>query len=346
MAFELLFTDPFSNYGSDMGNGIKRWTIVQTNVYFDINIGGGRNSTNGLQFKVTSSTYIMAYVLQDVMRCGILGMALRPASGYANTKSFPFQLRYGDTVQVTLYLGSDLKYYLYRGTKEAGTLLASGTTTVSLDLYHYVEFKCFIDNTVGSYELKIDGNTEFSGTNADTQAHASVNTFDRFNLTAPNGVGQVTVDDFYFLGDTADTAGGWLGDCSVEPHYPNVDGTYGDWGYSTGTTYYTLIDEVQPSQTDYAYSSVAADQITVGVDDATGSENVAGVMCWAYSSMGSGGARNAKMLCKSGATLDQGPSQRIRGGASLGKGYLTDPNTGLAWTVTNLNAAEFGMEVV
>ena len=59
------------------------------------------------------------------------------------------------------------------------------------------------------------------------------------------------------------------------------------------------------------------------------------------------GTRQIKSLCKSGATTTTGATQTLSSSYAYFKEiYETDPNTAAAWTETNLNSAEFGVENV
>ena len=138
----------------------------------------------------------------------------------------------------------------------------------------------------------------------------------------------------------------FLGDVTVDAHAPNADGTAGDWTRSAGITDWELIDDQPLVTTDYLYSSTALDQVTVNVADATGSADIQAVGLWTQTEMKSGGNRDIKFLCDSGVTVYKSGATRTRPGAAILNGYINDPNTSAAWTITNFNAAEFGLEIV
>ncbi|MEA3242331.1 MAG: hypothetical protein U9Q19_02685 [Pseudomonadota bacterium] len=240
---------------------------------------------------------------------------------------------------------SDGKLNLYRGTY-LGTLLASGTTILTVGTWFYIELKCYMDDTNGEYELRINGNSEFSANTVDTRDDPDSNYASRVTFYNPYDTGDTYLDDIYILGDTANTAGGFLGDVSIETVMPNANGTQADFTRSAGASDWELVDEVPASDTDYLYSSTAADQVTVNFTDAGAGADIVAASLWTHCSIGSGGGRDIKLLCDSGATLDASASKRIRHDAALMEGYLVDPNTAAAWTLTNLNLAEFGIEIV
>jgi hypothetical protein len=260
------------------------------------------------------------------------------------TRDFPFSIKAADT-QVSLVMQSDGKLDLFRG-GYGGTLLAAGTTTITVGSWFYIELRVYIDDSSGEYELRIDGNTEYSATTVDTRNDATYNFGSRILFYNPYNGDDCFIDDVYVLGDTANTAGGFLGDCAIETYMPNADGTQTDFTRSTGSTDWELVDEVPASETDYLYSSTAADQVTVNFANAGAGADIVAAAAWAHCSMGSGGGRDIKLLCDSGATLDASTSKRLRNDAAVMEGYLVDPNTAAAWTLTNLNLAEFGIEVV
>jgi hypothetical protein len=77
------------------------------------------------------------------------------------------------------------------------------------------------------------------------------------------------------------------------------------------------------------------------------SPTIKGVMHSINAKKDDAGSRNIKSLCKSSSTTSTGTSQALPSSyAYLTQVWETDPNTAAAWTETNLNAAEFGVENV
>ena len=345
MAHELLLSDGFdwASSGSDL---TKRWTFRDSavNVSATYARGTGKGVTISPQTTQAGSLDLV-YNLLASKRMGIIGFAIyyEDLNDFGTLTGAPLKITH-DVTQLTLVLDTSNFFRLYRGSHN-GTLLATGTTLIQTVTWYYVELRFFIDSTAGSYELKINESTEFSATSVNTQASTVEGKWSQFGFTPHYSSGQYWLDDVYALGDDTDTAGGFLGDVKVDYYLPNADGTYTDFTRSAGTTDYELVDEAVPSATDYLYSSTTGHQVTVNFADAPSGADIVGVGAWAHCSLGTGGGRDVKVLCKSGATLDQGAAQRVSTNQGRFGGYLNDPNTASSWTLTNLNAAEFGLEI-
>ena len=356
MAIETLILDGFEAYTSvnQMEND-NRWVLING---YSWNGTLGRESGACVRYGVTTLEYGSYLNLPKSVRTVVLGLAIYMDRLPDTEGEFPIRLHSGlygvpgGEIQLNLSLGADGKFRLYRGPHDTGTLLDTGTTVLAVNSWYYIELRAYIDNTSGEYELKIDGSSEFSATAVDTQAHTTDNFVSMVGYWTPehnpNVSGDYTVlDDLYVRGDpTANTAGGFLGDVRIVVQKPNANGTNRDWTLSTGTDDFAVLDDIPPSSTDYAYSSTATDRITCGMEDLTGSITIKEVALYAHTSIGSSGAREVKPVCKSGATTDVGSATRVLQHSYLNPVmYPVDPNTAAAWTLTNLNAAEFGLEV-
>jgi hypothetical protein len=357
MAIETLILDGFDGYSTTTDATYdNRWAIITGWTW---NGTFGRESGGCLRHSITTSEYVAFHNLPQAVRTIVVGFALKFGRMPDTEGEFPLELlsgAYGNTNfvnQLGLSIGADGKFRLYRGDFGTGTLLATGTTVLVTDSWYYIEFRAYIDDTAGEYELKIDGSSEFSGTAVDTQNNAGDNTIGAVGLFTPDHNTNLTqvytiIDDFYLRGDpTANTAGGFLGDVRIVCKVPDANGTNRDWTLSTGTDDFAVLDEIPPASADYAYSSTATDQITCGMEDLTGSITIKEVALYTHTSIGASGSREVKPVCKSGATTDVGSARRVLQHAYIPpEMYPVDPNTATAWTLTNLNAAEFGLEVV
>ena len=341
MAFKLIFSDGFDQY-TDGPDLLDRWSSNSSSGIVDVHTTNGRNGGGCLVIVGHTVSTPLVYSFGSGYSCGVIGFALK-MYGTAPNLAMDGPLVFGvGAGRLTLAIGTDRLLRLYKG-KIAGTLLATSTTALSLGVWAYLELRFYIHDTTGEYELKIDGVSEFSATSVDTRDSTTATGFDWMMFDVFRA--DTYIDDLYVLGDTANTAGGFLGDVAVEVFMPNAQGTYTDFTRSTGTTDWDLLDEQPASATDYVYCSTAADQVTVNFADASAGPDIKGVSLWAHCDMGSGGARDVKLLCDSGATLDASSAKRIRYDAGLMEGYLADPNTSVAWTLSGFNAAEFGVEI-
>jgi hypothetical protein len=161
------------------------------------------------------------------------------------------------------------------------------------------------------------------------------------------------IDDFYICDDTGDFNNDFLGDVRVDAYFPTADGTYQDFAKSTGAASWSLLDENPPNAADYVRSSTVGHKNTIKVTAAEkvdGLGNVLPIKGVVVSNFANnpegGGVRKVKPICKSGVTEVQGEEVALTNLYNRTPQVLeVDPDTGLAWDVTTINAAEFGVEV-
>jgi hypothetical protein len=119
------------------------------------------------------------------------------------------------------------------------------------------------------------------------------------------------------------------------------------WTCLGAVSQYKLVNESDPDgDSSYVFSSTLNDISRYTYPAVTGSAVLA-VVVWAYARKDDGGFRTIQAAIKSGATLGTSGTDK-----ALGTNYqhtmlssLTDPNTGAAWTLSAVNAAEFGIKI-
>lgn len=220
----------------------------------------------------------------------------------------------------------------------AGTLVATGSSVLNTGQWYYIGIKTSTGSGSTSYELRIDGSSELSGT---MSCGTSSSYGARFGKSVNrNG----TSVDYYFddivLGDTAFTDGAYR----VLVSYPTSgDFSAGLWSYGTIPTDYTAIDEVPPVGSDYLKvgpgppNSFTAGMSDINVDSIKSVKPQA-ILRAESASTAKGGVNlvsGSVTLQASGATFST-TEQMSSCIAS------TDPNTGSSWTVSGFNAAGVG----
>ena len=154
-------------------------------------------------------------------------------------------------------------------------------------------------------------------------------------------------DDIYLCTDVVPDPP--FGDCGVDLILPNGNGAASQWmgSDSNQVNNWDLVDEVGMSMTDYVASGVAGQQDLYTFTDlpgTTGTIQAVGVVLNAHKD--EIGARSVKPLVRRTAT-NAGTAMPLEGNASGRQAFFfTDPETGAAWTQSNINAAQFGIELV
>lgn len=334
----LLFIDGFDHYAT--GDLTKKW---QSTASGSIGSTSGRRSGGAY---VGSLFHYLSRALPGSYSTLIVGMAIKSSStnGYAL-----YCMNEGSTIHLCLCLNSASKLELRRG-GSSGTILATSTQALVSTSFYYLELKATINDTTGSYELRINGTTEFSASGVDTRNGGTSGVIDTFMLgnTASTGTGAVaTYDDLYICDTSGSNNTNFLGDCRIDTLLPTSDGTYTQFTPSTGTSHYALVDESTPNTTDYNSDATSGDRDSYGFPDLSSlvSQTIFGVQINAAALKTDAGARNLGTMSRLSSTNKDGS------GVALGtsQAYVseiqeTDPASA-AWTESNVNAAEFGVKV-
>ena len=224
----------------------------------------------------------------------------------------------------------------------------TGTASLVQSTWHYIEVYVLINGASSKVQTWIDGvediplTTVNHGSTAVTQFEFRNNT----NSTSTN----FDYDDLYILDTTGGVNDSQLGDVHVETIMPDGDGNYTEWQLSTGASHSALVDDPNnfDSDTTYVKESTVNDRDTYTYADLVpANATIFGVQV-------------NNVAKKDDATLRQVASMaRLNGSDYVGATHtLTtsyvdyqhiwdqSPDTAADWTVTEINAAEFGVKVI
>jgi hypothetical protein len=151
------------------------------------------------------------------------------------------------TTQIYLYINGSSLIQVKNGD---GTVLGTSTTAVNDTSWTYIEFKATINNSTGSYYLKINGTTEVSGTSADTQNSANAYAT-KVSLGKDSGTNSFEFDDYYI--DDAN----FLGNVKVYSMNPTSDSSVA-WTPSAGSNYQCVDDSGSGHDSDSTVVSVSS----------------------------------------------------------------------------------------
>jgi hypothetical protein len=250
--------------------------------------------------------------------------------------------------QTSLAVSTGGALLVRRGSSLFGTTLATSATTLSASVWYFLELKVLFHDSAGTYELKIDGVSEMSGTGVDTIASGSAG-WDSFVLGNAETASDRSFDydDLYACDGSSGTNNTFLGDhrivCVVAS---SGNGTHADWSCSTGSDHGALVDENPPNESDYNQSGTAGHRDTYNFAAVGVAGTVKAVQTVNFLKADAAGLRTVV------------PTFRINGGNFDGNGdvlgsdwayytevHTTNPDTGLAWTVSEIDGAEFGVKV-
>ena len=147
---------------------------------------------------------------------------------------------------------------------------------------------------------------------------------------------------------TGDAPTGYVGPHRLAVARPDGAGDSTGFTPNTGNNWAAVDDVVRNGDTDYVEASSAAtkDLYTYSTFGTT-VDTIVGVNVKTWAKNPDVGTKQFKMKCKSSATEDNGATFTLTGSYALyQETFGVDPNTSAAWTISGLNAAQFGFEVV
>lgn len=223
---------------------------------------------------------------------------------------------------------------------DTSAVIATTTNPVwsAPNVWRYIELKT--SPTSGVSEVRVDGVVVLNGT-VPSVANATTVTFP--NLSNPN---DTWIDDIYIVDSTTAINNTYLGDVRVQTYFPSADGANTAMTPSTGTTHYSLVDEASPNTTDYVSSPTAGLKDTYQFPDLSANTgNVFGVAVTNYSHKdATGNAAIANVARVSG--VDYAGTSKALSASWTGNTHTweVNPATGLPWSPSEVNNAEFGVE--
>lgn len=230
-----------------------------------------------------------------------------------------------------------------------GNILGTSTAVITAGITCYLEIKFVIHDTLGSIEVRKDGVSILLVTNVDTKSKTAVYA-DRLILNENGTAGAVTIDfdDIYMCDNNGLYNNNFLGDLRIDSVFPNGAGATTGWTPSTGSNYQNVDDDPANDDTDYNSSGVAAAKDTYAFPDIPPTVgNVMGVVHNITVRKDDALTHTFRDVVRRGGTDYPGTTKTATAVyAMYTEMKETDPSTSLQWTIANLNAAEFGVELV
>lgn len=282
----------------------------------------------------------------------IVGMAVNPLGPLTGVVNL---VEWGDpnsSVQCRLRINTN-------GTLE---VLRSGTAslgisvpTIITDAYTYVEAKLFVHNTLGSCIVRLDNVTVLTINNMDTQGSGVSDQIRSVDIRGNTGAG-IRVDDLYIADDSGAINNDFLGDCRVDTLIATSDSIAEFDTATPSANHFENVDEI-PVDEDTSYNETP----TNGDRDIFGMSNlpvhpvpsvVLAVQPWSYcKNQNDSGDTSCRLKTQPVSTIFNQDPQGVSAEdwkvlKSQLEIYENNPETGVPWLEAEVNASNFGMEVV
>lgn len=235
---------------------------------------------------------------------------------------------------VRLYIGS--------------TLVGTGTHFVGDNGWHLVETYLKIDGSNGVFECRVDGVTDISFTGNTVATTPSIVTNILFQATSSAG----SIDDLALNSASGTSDNGWCGDGKIVMLTPNANGDSSQMAGSDGnsTDNYLLVDEIPPnSDTDYVVSDVSGNADLYNLTTTTLPTNAVVKRVYVESrsreEVASGDSIKLGIKTNGSEYWSTSIVQTAIYGRNVGVDYLINPQTGSAWTQSEIDALQAGVKI-
>ncbi len=282
----------------------------------------------------------------------VIGFGLRHVNATVSdsTTTFPWVIKRG--------VAEQLRFQWRKGTGNtfnnevlSGATLLGTTSDFVAQSWHFFEFKFPIDPTTGSVEIRhntiVDLTIAGPVDTADTGL-AGADVFETSQVSPPT----MEWDDIYILDDQGTINNDYLGDAVIEGRIPTGDAVPNDFAASGGGGNFAQVDN-DFANTSWIFSSTIGHQDLFSFNAlsfVTGTVHC--VMLNSVARLDTTGSREFKHVIRSNGTLFTSPAGGIThtiastAFAAFFDVFERDPDTGIKWTISAVDSADFGVEVV
>jgi hypothetical protein len=331
---------------------VKGWITTLGNVASSVAVSSTTPTGSGASLRLAASTGSGGFSTTcrksfSAASQVFIGFNLMPqAQQFAGSNFLSLNGDNGVTNHLNLqYLSNNGTFGLYRGT----TQIAVSSIALPIGAWSFIEISATISDTVGAVEVRVNGNTAltFAG---DTKNAGTATTLDTVVFgcgTNNTSLNTTIVDDLYVLSSSGSAPlNTFLGPVRVQTLLPSGAGSSTQFTPVSGANY-TNVNDVPDNTATYVSDTVSGHRDTYAMDDlAAGSDIIYGVQQVMHAAALDVGTTTIKQAQKSGATVSYGatktPSASILAYLDV---FETNPATSAAYTQTEVNALEAGVQI-
>jgi hypothetical protein len=234
-----------------------------------------------------------------------------------------------------------------------GTLLATGsTTTLATNTWYFLEYKTTISDTVGVVQVQVNGASESltfvtgNATNQDTRngGAGTVTSFSIYQQTSATA-GYAGV---FLLDSSGSNANDFIGPCQFVVRRPTTAGNSAQFTGNFGPNWANVADDIPDEDSSFNASTTAGHiDLFEGDDIPVSSGTVIGIQHNLRVKQDGGAGRTVRPKTRISSTNYNGTTVATSGSyATIIEPASVSPATSSAWTISEINGAEFGYELV
>lgn len=341
----LRFIDGANGYTAAQAAAGRKWGFYNAN---SIEATAGRRSSPC--HRMTNWTQRMAFVdFANNQSTFITGFAFKVAALPTGASKLVTRASSNLGVECSLCLKTDGTLEVRRGA-DTGTILGTSTAVITPSTYCYLEVKFIIHTVSGSVIVKKDGVDiiNLTGINTSLGGISYANGVGFSLATNPSEAATIDWDDIYICDGSGSTNNNFLGDLRVDAVFPNGAGNSSAFTPSAGSNWQNVDED--PADDDVTYNTAnAAGAIDLYAfpDIAPTVGTVFGVVSYLTMKKDDSDIHTAMaVIRRSAANYPSTHKTLTTSYAMYQEVHETDPSTLAQWTIANVNAAEFGLELV
>jgi hypothetical protein len=297
----------------------------------------GRNGGQAFSFD-DLSIITTSFVPQSTW---VVGFAFNPQgiSGLTNIMN----IRDGSNPQIKLNFDPTTRVFTL--VKDA-TLMGTGTRQLQTGFWYYVELKVVINQATGTLNLHVNATSDISLSALNTRsANSTVDTATNIEFRSGNGV--YLLDDVYVLDGSGAVNNTFLGDMTVETVIPNGPGNSAQWTPNPPGT--LNFQDVITGNGDAAFVQANTNGLKDTYDFSNLfriTSNIAGISVNVQCRKTDSGVRNIAPVVRHSGTDYLGTVVPVPDTSYLYvfQVYEQNPGTVAAWTVSDVNGDQFGVQ--
>lgn len=304
---------------------------------------------------------------------GVYGRGLG-VSNYGFIKTYPFNTTHGfvgfhyfvgtttatnvnwvqfldsNTIQCDLRYDSSGTSFFTRNGTAIGSAVSAGNR-LSANQWYWIEVEVVIDPSIGVANLWINGTAALTQSSLNTRTTAN-SFFNQIKLAGQVNGTQI-IDSFHFWDTSAGDIIGHMAESIIDTKLANAVGSNASWtkGGTINANNYLQVNEANSDgDTTYVLSSTPGQIDSYGFATLTasvGTVNTIGINT--IDRIDDATPRTIKHFTKSSASTVLTPSAAMSPGPAYSNHQsfvIVDPATGVAWTISGRNTAEFGFQEI
>lgn len=343
----LLFFDSFDHYQT--AQVTAKWTTITATPGPSIVAGVGRCGSQALR----PATNFFQDLIKGIP-FGSTTITVGLAVNYFISLFGPIELvrvEDGVTWHLLLSRGNDGTLYIVRNDVPPVVLGFTVPDVIRMNSYYYIELQTHTDVAAGTVIVRVNGVTVLNLAGLNTKGLGTLSAFSTAIRIAGASNYGVYIDDLYALDSTGPAPNNTLlGDVHAEYLQPQAPGFHQDWGVVGVPTHWQAVSDGASPDDDATYiftTTVGAIDTEIYASTGLPSGSIFGVQLGLYARKTDAGVRLVAPVIRHAGADHVGANQAPSATSYhyLIQLYETNPGTGVAWTIADVNGDEYGIEL-